>query len=1207
MYTDDKFSCFIIGTESHLIQCAEILLQRGHQIHGIISSEAPIRNWAKENGLPHVEPGPDLASTLNQQPFDYLFSITYLSIIPNEILALPRKAAINFHNGPLPPYAGLNVTSWALINQEKAHGVTWHIMSSGVDEGDILKQRSVDIVEGDTAFTLNVRCYEACIDSFAELVDELASGRVEFRKQNLTKRTYFSKYKRPPAACTLSWSQPADEIAALVRALDFGPYTNPLGLPKLVMGNEVFIVPEIDMPDANSRVAPGTITAIDDQSLKVATAKNEVALSKLLTMYGQPLSIAHFVARFGVREGNRLAELDQETAGHLTTLNSTICRHEEFWVNRLAKWEPIELPYANHSLVLTSPVQYANGPMPIPAEVNTFLAGHDDVANRSEFLVAAFAAYLARISSNYTFDLGFSHPALQQKIAGFERFFATHVPLWVELDPSARFGAALDALRAELSLVKKRKTYARDAILRYPELGSLRANGNESPFSIVVELVECLDDYIPLPGSELTLLLSEDGTECRWVHDTAVLDKESIASMQRQFATFLQDVVTDSNRSIAETSLLTEREYHQLMIEWNNTDVDYPKHLCIHQLFEAQAKRTPDAIAVVFEDQQLTYCQLNGRANQLAHHLRKLNVGPETLVGIYMKRSLDMIVGILGILKAGGAYVPLDPTYPKERLAFMLEDAQVPVLLIWNCLQEGLPEYGAHAVSLDRDWEAIDRESEEDLVTGVKADNPAYVIYTSGSTGAPKGVLGLHQGAVNRFNWMWKTYPFEPQEICCQKTSLSFMDSVWEIFGPLLQGIRTVIIPDEVVREPHLLVQNLAAKHVTRIVLVPSLLRGMLDTCVDLQNRLPNLRIWITSGEVLSKELAERFRESMPHSVLINLYGSSEVSADSTWYDTSKGEPLACVPIGRPIDNTQIYLLDSNVQPVPIGVPGKLHVGGAGLARGYLNRPELTAEKFIQNPFIARERLHKTGDLARYLPDGNIEFLGRIDHQVKMRGFRIELGEIEAVLCQHPGVREIVVDVKEDVPGDKQLVAYVVSNEEHTPLVSVLRNYLKEKLPEYMVPSAFVMLDALPLTPSGKVDRLALPDPGRVRPDFESTYVAPRTEIERTITAIWQGVLHVEKIGADDNFFDLGGHSLHLAQVHSKLRERFQRDLSMVEMFNYPTISSLAQYLSQEKNEQFSFEQGDDRAEKLREGKNRLRQRFKQRQQAGEKEIRSSR
>jgi amino acid adenylation domain-containing protein len=1200
MSEPQKFSCFMIGIESHLIQCAEILLKRGHKICGIITSEKSIKTWAEEKGIPNLAPGPDLAMTLDRQPFDYLFSITHLSIIPAEILALPRKGAVNFHNGPLPKYAGLNVTSWALLNQEKVHGITWHFMSVGVDEGDILKQPTIEIAEGDTALTLNVKCYEACIDSFGELVDELASRRIKSRKQNLSERTYFSKYKRPLAACTISWSEPAEKIAALVRALDFGPYSNPLGLPKIVIGNDVFFAPEIDVLGRCSQAAAGTITAIDDDSMGVATANTEIALRKLVTITGQTFSIPAIVAKYGLRKGHSLSELDQETANRLTTLNDEICRHEEYWVSELTKWEPIEIPYGNHSQARTRPSQYITVPMPIPGELNTFFTGYDDVGNQVDFLTAIFAAYLARISGKYIFDIGFSYSGLRQKVGGFEHFFATHVPLQVELGPSTEFGPFLDMVRTRLALIKKHKTYAHDVMLRYPELGLLRAHGDRSPLPIVVEQLKCLEDHIPMPGSELTLLLSEDGTECRWVFDGALLDRENICSMQRQFVTYLRNVIANKNHPIIGISPMTEAEHHQLIIGWNNTQVDYPKHQCIHELFEAQAILTPDTVAVVFEDKQLTYQQLNGRANQLAHHLRKLKVGPQAHVGIYIERSLDTVVGILGILKAGGAYVPLDPTYPKERLVFMLNDAQVPVLLTRERLIENLPECRTHVVCLDRDWEAIARENEEDPVSGVKADDPVYVIYTSGSTGAPKGVVGLHRGAVNRFNWMWRTYPFEEGEVCCQKTSLSFVDSVWEIFGPLLQGIQTVIIPDETLKDPHALIQTLAAKRVSRIVLVPSLLRIILDACNDPQSRLPNLKIWVSSGEALSKELAERFRKNMPQAKLINLYGSSEVSGDSTCYETSDGKPLTSVPIGRPIDNTQIYLLDRHLQPVPIGVPGELHIGGDGLAQGYFNRPELTAEKFIRNPFVPGGRLYKTGDLARYLPDGNIEFIGRIDHQVKIRGFRIELGEIEAVLRQHPGVREGVVDARKDVAGDKRLVAYIVPSEGQTDLVSTLRAYLMERLPDYMVPSVFVMLDALPRMPNGKVNRQGLPAPESVLSELESAYVAPQTEIERIITAIWQEVLHINKIGVNDNFFDLGGHSLRMMQAHIKLRERLQRDFSILEMFKYPTISSLAHHLSQEKGEQSSFRETDARAEKLQEGKNRLKQRLRQRQQASE-------
>jgi thioesterase domain-containing protein/acyl carrier protein len=412
---------------------------------------------------------------------------------------------------------------------------------------------------------------------------------------------------------------------------------------------------------------------------------------------------------------------------------------------------------------------------------------------------------------------------------------------------------------------------------------------------------------------------------------------------------------------------------------------------------------------------------------------------------------------------------------------------------------------------------------------------------------------------------MWESYPFEAGEICCQKTTLSFVDSVWEIFGPLLQGIPTIIIPDETLKDPRQLVEILAAYRVTRIVLVPSLLRVLLDTYDDLQRRLPHLRIWVTSGEALSPTLLQRFQESIPQGILLNLYGSSEVSADSTWYDTSKDKSLPLVPIGRPIANTQVYILDAHLQPVPIGVSGELHIGGAGLARGYLNRPDLTSEKFIRNPFSNEpgERLYRTGDLARYRPDGNIEFLGRKDHQVKIRGFRIELGEIEATLSQHPGVRQNVIIAREDTPNEKRLVAYVVPNEGQSLTVGDLRIFLRSKLPDYMVPSLFVMLETLPLTPNGKVNRRALPVPDTAHPELEESFITPRDTLELQLVMVWEEVLDIQSVSVRDNFFDLGGHSLLSVRLLARIKEEFGTELPLATLFQAPTVEQLAGVLRQ--------------------------------------------
>jgi amino acid adenylation domain-containing protein len=620
-----------------------------------------------------------------------------------------------------------------------------------------------------------------------------------------------------------------------------------------------------------------------------------------------------------------------------------------------------------------------------------------------------------------------------------------------------------------------------------------------------------------------------------------------------------------------EPQQVVQAELHKLLVEWNDTQADYPKEQSIPQLFEIQVERTPERVALVFDGQELSYRELNTQANQLAHHLQTLGVGPEVLVGISVERSLKMIVGILGILKAGGAYVPLDPTYPQERLEFMIQDSQITILLTQQRFIAQLPQQIAHIISLDSDWPIIALHPETNLSSDIASENIAYVIYTSGSTGKPKGVLGTHRASINRFTWMWKTYPFTPDEACCQKTTLSFVDAVWEIFGPLLQGIRLVIIPDLVVKDAALFLQILAQHTVTRIVLVPSLLRFLLDSGgPTMKKHLSSLKYWVSSGEALPLELVWRFQHYMPQATLINLYGSSEVAADATFYEIKPGQQPTNVPIGRPIANSQVYLLDQAMQLVPIGMLGELYIGGDGLARGYLNRPELTDERFIPDPFrqTPGARLYKTGDLAHYEPDGTLIFLGRIDHQVKIRGMRVELGEIEAILHQHPTIQDVVVVAREDTPDEKRLVAYVVFHKGQNATMKDLLQHMRSTLPAYMIPSAFVWLDALPLTPSGKIDRLALPPPDPVRQDSEEPFVAPITTIHYQLQQVWEDLLNVRPIGIHDNFFYIGGHSLLATRLIERIEQVSGKRLSPATLFAGPTIAALAEALqtTEEKN-----------------------------------------
>ncbi|MFQ5906231.1 MAG: amino acid adenylation domain-containing protein, partial [bacterium] len=664
-------------------------------------------------------------------------------------------------------------------------------------------------------------------------------------------------------------------------------------------------------------------------------------------------------------------------------------------------------------------------------------------------------------------------------------------------------------------------------------------------------------------------------------------------------------IVADPEQRLSKLPLLTEAERHQLLVEWNDTRTDYPGDSCIHQLFEAQVERTPEKIAVVFEDHQLTYSELNARANQLAHYLRKSGVGPEVLVGICVERSLEMVIGLLGILKAGGAYVPLDPTYPRERLAFMLADAQVPVLLTQERLAEGFSEHSAcdllmragtpalpgEVVCLDADWEVIAQESEENPISGASAENLAYVSYTSGSTGKPKGVAMNHRPLCNLIWWQLQSSTLSGGARTLQFASLSFDVSFQVIFSTWCSGGTLILISRQLQRDAVGLLHFLTEESVERLFL-PFVALHQLAQVADSRGSIPtSLREIIAAGEQLqiTRHIASLLSK-LKNCTLHNQYGPSESHVVTAF--TLTGSPddwSALPPIGRPIANTQIYILDANLQPVPIGVPGELHIGGHGLARGYLNRPDLAAEKFIPDPFShePRARLYKTGDLARYLPDGNIKFLGRLDHQVKIRAFRIELGEVETVLGQHPAIQETVVTVRKDIPGDKRLVAYVVLNQEQSrstacrtrtgtrpraPTTSELRCFLKEKLPDYMVPSAFVTLDALPLTPNGKVDRQGLPAPDRARPDLEGAYVAPRTPVEEMLAGIWTQVLGLEWIGVHDDFFELGGHSLLAMQVISRLRGAFQVELPLRCLFETPTVAELAQVIVQRQVEQADSE-----------------------------------
>jgi amino acid adenylation domain-containing protein len=708
-------------------------------------------------------------------------------------------------------------------------------------------------------------------------------------------------------------------------------------------------------------------------------------------------------------------------------------------------------------------------------------------------------------------------------------------------------------------------------------------------FQVMFVLQNASMHAVELPGLTLNPVIAEGGTTHfdltlhiadteqglveTIAYNTDLFDADTITRMLAHFQTLLEAIVKDPDRHLSDLSLLTDTQRQQVLSGSHDIHRSYRPNLCIHQLFEAQVERTPDAVALVFEDEHLTYRELNIRSNRLAHSLRKSGVGPEVPVGVCLERSLEVVISLLAILKAGGVYLPLDPAYPKQRISFMLEDSRASVLLTQKSLIQGLPEHCARVVCLDSDGEAIAQESSENQASSSESENLAYIIYTSGSTGQPKGVLVSHGSIAEHCRDAEKYYELKPTDRVLQFASMSFDLSLEQILPTLIAGARLVVVGKEVWRASEF--HSKAAEFGLTVVDLPT---GYWQELVHEWAICPEpvlstqYRLFLVGGDTMLPEVLSLWQRTLLRSVrLINAYGPTEATITATAFEATSnfGETgkFHRVPIGRPLANREIYILDRHCNPVPIGVPGELHIGGRSLARGYLNRPDLTADRFIPDPFstVAGARLYKTGDLARHLPDGNIEYIGRTDHQVKIRGFRIELGEIEAALAQHPSVRQAIVSAQQDIHGEKRLVAYVVRDREHehAPTTNDLRSFLKDKVPEYMVPSVFMLLDFLPTMPNGKLDRGALPKPDQTRPEMGKTFVGPRDALELQLTSLWEEVLNIRPIGVTDNFFELGGHSLLAVRLFALIDKRLGKRLPLAALFRGATIEGLADIVRQ--------------------------------------------
>lgn len=808
--------------------------------------------------------------------------------------------------------------------------------------------------------------------------------------------------------------------------------------------------------------------------------------------------------------------------------------------------------------------QFLNLPPALSKNIN-YLSQQENVTLFMT-LLAAFKILLYRYTGQENIAVG--SPIANRnrsEIEGLIGFFVNSLVLRTDLSENPTFRELLHRVKEATIEAYARQDLPFEKLVE--ELHPERDLSRNPLFQVSFSLQNTPIEVLSLPELTLSLLEFDPGTakldiefhlwqdleniKGEVIYSTDLFDDATITRMVGHYQTLLAGIVANPERRISELPLLTNAEREEILIDWNYTTSSSGSIAFFHQLFEAQVEQNPDAIAIGFENQHLTYRELNIRANQLARHLQKLGVIPDTLVGILLERSINTIVAILAIHKAGGAYLPLDPTYPQKRLDFMLQDAGVSILLT-NSSQithHSLPI--ANVICLDKEWKIISQYSQQNPTSKLTPENLAYVIYTSGSTGKPKGVQIQHRGLSNLALAQKDIFNIQPHHRILQFASLSFDASIFEIVMALSTGATLYLANKESLLPGQPLIKLLRDKEITHVTLPPAVLSVLPKV------KLPALETIICAGEICSQDIVKKWANDRQ---FFNAYGPTEVTVWATIAEIKDDSRKP--PIGRPIPNAQVYILDKNLQLVPVGIPGELYVGGHGVAKGYINLPELTRNQFIETDFLPGRRLYKTGDLGRYFPDGNIEFLGRIDEQVKIRGFRIELGEIEALLSQHPAVKKSIVIVQEKAPENQQLVAYIVPQKQVAIAPQIWRDFLKNKLPDYMIPSAFVTLDSLPLTPNGKVDRRHLTSIDISRSQvIDKTSVSPRNSTEAALAKIWSEVLRIEQVSVSDNFFDLGGDSLLAIRVMDKIEKHFNREISLSTLFLNPTVEGLANSL----------------------------------------------
>ncbi|MET4121895.1 amino acid adenylation domain-containing protein, partial [Bradyrhizobium sp. JR4.3] len=925
-------------------------MEMGYVIGAALCADAIFRDWTARANILCLASVEELAKLLNTEPVEWIFSVANPFILPADVFGRVRRGAFNYHDGPLPRYAGAHATSWALLAQESEYAITWHRIDHGVHTGDLVVQRQVLIGPTDTALGLNLKCYEAAVEGFRELLTGLTNERLAARPQALADRSYFPRRRRPDAAGCLRWDRSAQDLSAMTRALDFGPHhSNPLCLSKALVGDDVVAVRCLEVSSGHSGLSAGSLVEIHPSHWRVATGTEDVDVW-FDSPDGEALDARALARQSDLDLGHRLPILSDDEARGITVAHEMLAPRESFWRQRLEQFKILQLPFLSASEAATPPIWQASSWL-IPSAVAK-LSPFD----RTEYLITAWLTYLTRVTGESQLQLGWT-PAQngsRARLKAAEVIVASVVPMEITIDLGHDFAGVRRVVAAECAELSEHDSFARDVIARCPALRVMEVLRSCRPWPIGVTVTEngcsAAGDLASCPSSEAVpsghLLTFEvcalDGS-FRWHFDASRLAPEQIDRMTQHLQNLLCAVMADAEQPVGRIELLSPAERTYLLEELNRTAAPYPAEQCIHELFEAQVRQAPDAVAVVCEGERVSYGELNARANRLAHHLVGLGVKPDQPVAICLERSVAMVVGLLAVLKAGGAYLPLDPAYPSARLRQLLNDA-APRLLLADAA--GRAALGCDALldltvidlaTATPAWANLPESNPDPRALGLTSRHLAYVIYTSGSTGTPKGVMVEHRGLVNHTTWQVNRFQFGTHDVFLQRTSPAFDAAVWELWTALSIGAHSVLLPLDRQLDIRTILDLLDKYRVTVLQLVPSLLSALLTVTDVEQKQIDSLRYIFCGGEVLRKELATRWLQ-LASQPLVNLYGPTEATIDSTAWLYPAGFDGSVVPIGRPIANTRVYLLDGHAEPVPFGAVGELYIGGAGVARGYLNR-----------------------------------------------------------------------------------------------------------------------------------------------------------------------------------------------------------------------------------------------------------------------------